>query len=102
MAPKSNNYNDKAFFKRLLLIWSFILCLVLLVSGQYDGSVCYEEIVRGSIFTGIPLADNDVMTVARCVDACPTLDPTYTHVGLTFGKTCLCGKLTSKLLDFKS
>jgi hypothetical protein len=67
----------------------------------YDGSVCYEEIVRGSVFTGIPLADNDVMTVARCIDACPTLDLTYTHVGLTFGKTCLCGKITSTRLDFK-
>ena len=83
-----------------MLILSLIFCLVMLVNSlpnTYSGIFCYEELVRGSIFTGVPLSDNDVMTVAKCIDACPTLNPTYTHVGLTNGKTCLCGIITGKL-----
>ena len=88
-------------FQNLLLI-TFVLILITLtirikpVSAIIaDGTKCFEELDRGSVFTAVPLADDDVISVAKCIDACPTLDPSFTHVAITNARSCLCGSVTS-------
>ena len=60
-----------------------------------DGTLCFEELDRSSVFTAVPLADDDVISVAKCIDACPTMNPSFTHVAISNARTCLCGSVTS-------
>jgi hypothetical protein len=85
----------------------FVLSLSLIgpAFAVLSPTLCYEELNRGSVFGAVPMFDNDLMSVAKCVDACPTMKPTFTFVALTNGNICLCGIVTSKkkkLSDFGS
>ena len=88
--------------RQIVKIYKFFQAFILVCLAEFvrswtiiEGTGCYEEMIRGSVFTAVPSADNDVITVAKCIDACPTLSQNFTHVGLTYGKTCMCGTLPS-------
>ena len=82
---------------------SLVLILFLIESAlsiTTDGVACYDELNRDmAVFGEVPVFDTDLMSVARCRDACPTMKPAVTHVALTNGKICLCGIVTGEI-DF--